>query len=87
MPLSEAAILVYEQKQHFHNALDANFDRYVINFICTNLETFTIFSAIFTRINHTIWSIMAVYTQINPNAANFGDSIYHHIYISYLPTE
>ena len=54
MPLSEAAILVYEQKvANFQNAPNPNFDLYVISFICSNFDAFTTFSAIFTRIHHT----------------------------------
>ena len=54
MPLSEAAILAWEQKQKiFEMPPKSNFDLYVISFICTNFEAFTTFSAIFTRIRCT----------------------------------
>ena len=39
--------------ESFQNAPKANFDFYVISFICTNFESFTTFSSIFTRIQHT----------------------------------
>ena len=42
MPLSEAAILPYEEKQRIFK-----FELYVISFICTNFEAFTTFSAFF----------------------------------------
>ena len=48
MPLSEAAsyIGVRTKAENFRNVPEPNFDLYVISFICTNFEAFTIFSAI-----------------------------------------
>ena len=60
MPLSEAAILAYEQKQKLFKCPHPNFFIfYVMNmsFICTNFEAFTTFSAIFTLIRQTIYKL------------------------------
>ena len=58
MPLSDAAILVYEQKQKIMKCPDLYFYLYVTSFICTNFEAFTTFRAILhvLAVLYGVWS-------------------------------
>ena len=53
MPLSEAAIFLYEQKQIIFTMPPGQILILMLSFICTNFEAFLIFSSIFTRTQST----------------------------------